>query len=278
MSRRCVTATSRSRCTPTRRSTATTAGGRTVPRECPVRLGRARPDRRRDAAARGGAREAPPRARAVPARRGRLEPAGRGARRPRALPHGRAGSPRRDADGREGPPRAGVALAAVVDADGLSLPDFRAEERTFQLVAQLAGRSGRDAPGRVLVQTFQPDATPLRHAVNHDVAGFSPGARAARGARLPALRHLVSILVSGPEQGAPLAALRELRARLEGVDAVLLGPAPVLRLAAPPRPASREDDANPFGRRHASALLAAAARTMRRDGPTAVVDVDPQSM
>src|SRR6266540_2022478 len=54
---------------------------------------------------------------------------------------------------------AGVALAAVVDADtGLGLPDFRAEERTFQLLTQLAGRSGREAPGRVLVQTFQPDA------------------------------------------------------------------------------------------------------------------------
>ena len=58
---------------------------------------------------------------------------------------------------------AGVELAAVVDADtGLGLPDFRAEERTFQLLTQLAGRSGRDAPGRVLVQTFQPDVARRR--------------------------------------------------------------------------------------------------------------------
>src|SRR5262249_34151742 len=67
----------------------------------------------------------------------------------------------------------GVEVAAVVDADaGLAFPDFRAEERTFQLVTQLAGRSGRDAPGKVVVQTFQPDATPFTFAVRHDVAGF----------------------------------------------------------------------------------------------------------
>src|SRR5207237_5039081 len=53
----------------------------------------------------------------------------------------------------------GVALAAVVDADlGLGMPGFRAEERTFPMITQLAGRSGRDAPGRVIVQTFQPDS------------------------------------------------------------------------------------------------------------------------
>src|SRR5262249_52966162 len=70
----------------------------------------------------------------------------------------------------------GVALAAVVDADtALALPDFRAEERTFELVTQLAGRSGRDAPGRVLVQTFQPDARPIAYAARHDVTGFLDG-------------------------------------------------------------------------------------------------------
>ena len=51
----------------------------------------------------------------------------------------------------------GVSLAAVVDADtGLGLPDFRAEERTFQLLTQLAGRSGRDAPGRCSCRPFSP--------------------------------------------------------------------------------------------------------------------------
>ena len=175
----------------------------------------------------------------------------------------------------------GVALAAVVDADtGLALPDFRAEERTFQLVTQLAGRSGRDAPGRVLVQTFQPDATPLRHAVNHDVAGFLAGELERREVLgYPPFRHLVSILVAGPEPHAPLAALRELRERLEGVDADLLGPAPVLRLRGRHRAQLIAKTTQPRSvARRASALLAAAARTMRRDGLTAVVDVDPQTL
>src|SRR5262249_44935878 len=78
--------------------------------------------------------------------------------------------------GAKGPHCAGVELAAVVDADtGLGLPDFRAEERTFQLLTQLAGRSGRDAPGRVLVQTFQPESRAVQHAARHDVAGFLTG-------------------------------------------------------------------------------------------------------
>ena len=175
----------------------------------------------------------------------------------------------------------GVSLAAVVDADtSLGLPDFRAEERTFQLVTQLAGRSGRDAPGRVLVQTFQPDATPLRHAVNHDVAGFLAGELERREALgYPPFRHLVSILVSGPDPHAPLAALHELRARLEGHEGELLGPAPVLRLRGRHRAQLVAKTTQPRSiARQASALLAAAARTMRRDGLTAVVDVDPQSL
>ncbi len=175
----------------------------------------------------------------------------------------------------------GVSLAAVVDADtGLGFPDFRAEERTFQLVTQLAGRSGRDAPGRVVVQTFQPDATPFLFAARHDVEGFMAGELERRRAlEYPPFRHLVSLLVSGPEPGAPLQVLRELRDRLGDAGAELLGPAPLIRLRGRHRAQLVAKTVQPrrFARAAAS-LLAAAGPAMRRDGLTAVVDVDPQSL
>jgi len=176
----------------------------------------------------------------------------------------------------------GVRLAAVVDADtGLSLPDFRAEERTFQLIVQLAGRSGRDEPGRVVVQTFQPDATPILHAVRHDVNGFLAGETERREALgYPPFRHLVALLVTGSEAVAPLRLLAELRGRLEGsVEAELLGPAPLLRLRGRHRAQLLAKTSQPrrFARK-AATLLAAAAPAMRREGLTAVVDVDPQSL
>src|SRR6185437_6197135 len=118
----------------------------------------------------------------------------------------------------------GVELAAVVDADtALSLPDFRAEERTFQLITQLAGRSGRDAPGRVIVQTFQPDSRAVSFAARHDVRGFLDGELERRRALgYPPFRHLLRVVVTGPDQDAPLRALREVAEGLEGAE--LLGP------------------------------------------------------
>jgi primosomal protein N' (replication factor Y) len=176
---------------------------------------------------------------------------------------------------------AGVALAAVVDADtGMGLPDFRAEERTFQLVTQLAGRSGRDAPGRVLVQTYQPDSRPVALAARHGVEEFLEGELERR--RLlgyPPFRHLVRIVVSGPGPEGPSAVLGELRADLEGMPGTdLLGPASLIRLRGRHRAqiVAKTGSPRPLAAR-AARLLAAAAPAMRRDGLAASVDVDPQA-
>ena len=173
----------------------------------------------------------------------------------------------------------GVELAAVVDADtGLGLPDFRAEERTFQLITQLAGRSGRDAPGRVIVQTFQPDARPIAYAARHDVSRFLTEELERRKALgYPPFAHIVRILVAGPAPEPVQRVLEELRAGIEGAE--LLGPAPLLRLRGRHRAQLVAKTAQP--RRlatQAARLLSAAAPAMRRAGLTAVVDVDPQSI
>jgi primosomal protein N' (replication factor Y) len=145
-------------------------------------------------------------------------------------------------------------------------------------LTQLAGRSGRDAPGRVIVQTFQPDARAITYAARHDVKGFMASELERRRALgYPPFRHLVRIVVSGPEQADATRALEELKAGLG--DAELLGPAPLLRLRTKHRAqlVGKTDRPRALATR-AAALLASAAVPMRRAGLTAVVDVDPQSL
>ncbi len=175
----------------------------------------------------------------------------------------------------------GVEVAAVVDADaGLAFPDFRSEERTFQLVTQLAGRSGRDAPGRVVVQTFQPDATPFAYALRHDVDGYlAQELRRREELAYPPFSHLVALVVSGPDPGDVTRARTELKSALETPSVRLLGPAPLLRLRGRHRARllAKTDAPRALASR-AAAVLARAAPAMRRDGLSAVVDVDPQSL
>ena len=129
------------------------------------------------------------------------------------------------------------------------MPDFRAEERTFQLITQLAGRSGRDAPGRVLVQTFQPDSRTIAHAARHDVGRFlAEELERRRELGYPPFAHLVRIVVTGPELEPVVRALEELKAGISGAE--LLGPAPLLRLrGATARSSSRRRSTRAGSRR-----------------------------
>ena len=92
----------------------------------------------------------------------------------------------------------GVTLVGVVGADfALGLPDFRAGERVFQLLTQVSGRAGRgELPGKVLVQTYQPDHYVNQFAREHDYTGFA--AREMyfrRGLRYPPVASLANVLV-----------------------------------------------------------------------------------
>ena len=125
-----------------------------------------------------------------------------------------------------------VTLGVVVDADAtLRFPDFRAEERTFALVAQLAGRSGRgERGGRVVVQALDPEARALRYAAAHDSEGFLRGELKRREAlRYPPYGHLIRVVFSALEPGPEEAAAATVRERVAAAGVPVLGPAPLFR-------------------------------------------------
>ncbi|HEX9780121.1 MAG TPA: primosomal protein N' [bacterium] len=126
-----------------------------------------------------------------------------------------------------------VTLVGVISADtALNLPDFRAGERTFDLLAQVAGRAGRGAqPGRVLVQTFHPDHYAITAAAKHDYVGFyREELKMRRRLRLPPFCHLAELTVRAGKQdraeqtAADLA--DALRKRAAGSKIEIIGPAP----------------------------------------------------
>jgi primosomal protein N' (replication factor Y) (superfamily II helicase) len=96
----------------------------------------------------------------------------------------------------------GVTLVGVVSADqGLSMPDFRAAERTFQLLTQVSGRAGRgDSPGRVLVQTFYPEHYAILLAADQNYEGFySKEMRFRRMMHYPPAGALANVIAQGPK-------------------------------------------------------------------------------
>jgi primosomal protein N' (replication factor Y) len=137
-----------------------------------------------------------------------------------------------------------VTLVGVVNADvGLHLPDFRAAERTFQLMAQVAGRTGRgDLGGKVMIQTYTPDHPSIALAATHNYLAFAEQELAHRKEhQYPPYQRLVRLIIRSQDEGAAMAfadslagafreAMRKPERQSPGLR--LLGPAeaPVYRL------------------------------------------------
>jgi primosomal protein N' (replication factor Y) len=181
---------------------------------------------------------------------------------------------------------ADVELAVVVDADaGLAIPDFRAEERAFALVAQLAGRAGRSLhtarEARVIVQTWDTDNEWIRFATHHDVEGFLDYEIARRRhLGYPPFSRIVRVLVSAPERGS---AETWANAAADGLRALeagpVRGPAQLLRIAGRERAQVIVRTAN------APAVADAVRRFIRSSEPARargdvrlLLDVDPQAL
>jgi primosomal protein N' (replication factor Y) len=176
-----------------------------------------------------------------------------------------------------------VTLSVVVDADAsLRFPDFRAEERTFALVAQLAGRSGRgQRSGRVIVQTLAPEADAIKAAAAHDAQAFIGGELERRRALgYPPFSALIRIEVGAtkePQAHAAIEAIHDALAPLLPEEASLLGPAPRFRVRGRHRrqllvKATERQAAVSAAR--AAVEQVSAARRLR--GVALSVDVDPQ--
>lgn len=130
-----------------------------------------------------------------------------------------------------------VTLVGVIDADTLlHQPDLRSAERTFQLIAQVAGRTGRsDKGGRVLVQTASPDQPAIQKAAAHDYLGFATDELHHRQAlKVPPFSHLARIILRGPREpelkdyAERTGELLRASAKALGVEVRILGPAPCL--------------------------------------------------
>lgn len=126
-----------------------------------------------------------------------------------------------------------VTLVGVISVDaGLGFPDFRAAERTFQILTQVAGRAGRGSlPGRVLIQTYYPEHYALRHAAEQDFDGFyAEEIRYRERMSYPPFVVLASILIRHRDDAYALRSATLLRQSLDRANATnkcrILGPAP----------------------------------------------------
>jgi len=122
-----------------------------------------------------------------------------------------------------------VTLVGVIAADiSLSVPEFRASERTYQLLSQVAGGAGRaQDPGQVVIQTLMPENPSIRYAAEHDDAAFYEATREERQfAGYPPFRRLINVLFTGEDRSLVKQAAKKAaeRARLVFPSAEILGP------------------------------------------------------
>ena len=113
-----------------------------------------------------------------------------------------------------------VTLVGILDADmSLHFPDYRSNERTFQLITQVAGRSGRGSEkGDVILQTYDPDNAILRFAAAYDYEGFYRHEINLRAATMfPPFALIVRVMVSSSDNAAALEALREVYEKLQSL-------------------------------------------------------------
>ncbi|HET9793124.1 MAG TPA: primosomal protein N' [Thermoanaerobaculia bacterium] len=174
-----------------------------------------------------------------------------------------------------------VTAIGVLSADTiLNFPDFRAAEKTFQLLAQVAGRSGRgERPGTVLVQTFHPENGAIRAALAHDVAAFARGELEFRRTFFyPPFCEMAEVLVSAAERGRAAEVAAEIASALGGDEAVRVtaaAPAPLERIAGKWR---YQVLVRSRSRRAVLAALARAVPESPPPGASVAVDVDPRNL
>lgn len=130
-----------------------------------------------------------------------------------------------------------VTLVGVLNADAaLSMPDFRAAERTFQLLVQVAGRAGRkDREGRVLIQTRNPSHPAIAAAVNMDVRSFLEGElESRREVGYPPLCHLALVKIEGPDEtlvrSEAMRLARLIPSENGGIETIGPAPAPIAKI------------------------------------------------
>jgi len=176
-----------------------------------------------------------------------------------------------------------VTLVGVINADvGLGLADFRAAERTFQLLTQVAGRAGRgEMPGDAIVQTLYPRHYSIRHACDQNYGAFYAEELTFRQAmRYPPAVAMINVVVKGRSREAAMDAAGEIATALRtpGLDGLrVLGPAP-----APLGRLKGEHRAQLFLKGTHRHAMRKALETVLESRPDvkrrAIVDVDPLSV